>query len=139
MWSAADHSSCQFQGSQRQFWAPTLWNPFLVAVAGATGSTLGEVAAYLAGVGSYDAVRRVIERNRWYTRIKRWIETHGMITIFLFAAIPNPLFDVAGFAAARRSTPLTGLWLSAGSVRWSSIRSCRTLPSGCDVLYSWFD
>ena len=118
----------------------TLWNPFLVAVAGATGSTLGEAAAYLAGAGSYDAVRRVIGRNRWYTRIKSWIETHGMITIFLFAAIPNPLFDVAGFAAGSTKYPINRFvavcWLGK-MVKYTVVSYAAFW--GADVLYGWFD
>ena len=86
----------------------TLWNPFLVALAGGTGATIGEITGYLAGMGLYGAMGRVLSRNRWYARIKGWTETRGMVTIFLFAAIPNPFFDVAGFAA--------------GSMRYSIVR-----------------
>lgn len=118
----------------------TLWNPFLVAVAGATGSTLGEIAAYLAGLGSYDAVRGVIGRNRWYTRIRRWIETHGMITIFVFAATPNPLFDVAGFAAGSTKYPINRFvavcWLGK-MVKYTVVSYAAFW--GADVLYGWFD
>lgn len=85
----------------------TLWNPFLVALVGGTGSTIGEITGYLAGMGLYGAIGRVLSRNRWYARIRGWTGRRGMTTIFLFAAIPSPFFDVAGFAAGSMRYPLT--------------------------------
>ena len=85
----------------------TLWNPFLVALAGGTGSTIGEITGYLAGMGLYGAIGRILSRNRWYARIRGWTETRGMATIFLFAVIPSPFFDVAGFAAGSMRYPVT--------------------------------
>ena len=79
------------------------WNPILVALAGATGATVGELAGYLAGAGSRS---RFVERNRWYPRIKEWVEQHGSVTIFLFAMIPNPLFDIVGFASGSLGYPV---------------------------------
>ena len=90
----------------------TLWNPFPVALAGGTGAAIGEITGYLAGMGLYGAIGRVLSRNRWYTWIRRWTETRGMVTIFLFAAIPNPFFDVAGFAAGSMRYPI-GRFLAA--------------------------
>ena len=84
----------------------TLWNPFLVGLAGATGATIGETMGYLVGRESSGAVRRVLGHNRRYARISGWVETRGMITIFLFALIPNPFFDVAGFAAGSLRYPI---------------------------------
>ena len=75
------------------------WAPYLVALSGATGSTIGEVSGYLAGMGSHGAVERRLGRNRWYRRVQGLIERRGAVTIFAFAATPNPLFDAAGFAA----------------------------------------
>lgn len=85
----------------------TLWNPLLVALVGGTGSTIGEITGYLAGMGLYGAIGRVLSRNRWYAQIRGWTGRRGMTTIFLFAAIPNPFFDVAGFAAGSMRYPLT--------------------------------
>ena len=93
----------------------TLWNPFLVALAGGTGSTIGEITGYLAGMGLHGAIGRILGRNRWYARIRGWIETRGMATIFLFTVIPNPFFDVAGYAAGSMRYPvvrfLVACWL----------------------------
>ena len=122
----------------------TLWNPLLVTLAGASGSTVGEIAAYLAGVGSYGAVRRIVGRNRWYvkwyTRIRGWIEARGMITIFIFAAIPNPFFDVAGFAAGSMRYPLSrfvaACWLGK-MVKYAVVTYAAFW--GADMIYGWFE
>ena len=122
----------------------TLWNPFLVAVAGGTGSTVGEIAAYLAGVGSYGLVRRVVGRNRWYVkwygRIRGWIEARGMITIFLFAATPNPFFDLAGFAAGSMKYPLNrfilACWLGK-MVKYAFVSYAAFW--GAEMFYGWFE
>ena len=118
----------------------TLWNPFLVALAGGTGAAIGEITGYLAGMGLYGAIGRVLSRNRWYTRVKRWIETHGMITIFLFAAIPNPLFDIAGFAAGSTKYPIirfvAACWLGK-MVKYMVVSYAAFW--GADLLYGWFD
>ena len=122
----------------------TIWNPLLVALAGGTGSTIGELAAYLAGVGSYGAVRKVVGRNRWYvtwySRLRGWIEARGMITIFLFAATPNPFFDIAGFAAGSMRYPIgrftVACWLGKlvkyGFVSYAAFW-------GADMVYGWFE
>ena len=88
------------------FAAAALWNPVLVALAGATGSALGELTGYLAGAGSHHTVRRVMGRRRLYLRIEDWMRYRGGLTVFLLAAIPSPLFDLAGFASGSLGYPI---------------------------------
>ena len=122
----------------------TIWNPLLVALAGGTGSTIGELAAYLAGAGSYDAVRRIAGRSRWYVvwyaRLRGWIEARGMITIFLFAATPNPFFDIAGFAAGSMRYPISrfaaACWLGK-MVKYAVVSYAAFW--GADMFYGWFE
>ena len=122
----------------------TIWNPLLVALAGGTGSTIGELAAYLAGAGSYGAVRRIAGRSRWYVtwyaRLRGWIEARGMITIFLFAATPNPFFDIAGFAAGSMKYPLSrftaACWLGK-LVKYAVVSYAAFW--GADMVYGWFE
>ena len=122
----------------------TIWNPLLVAVAGGTGSTIGELAAYLAGRGSYGAVRRVAGRSRWYVtwyaKLRGWIEARGMITIFLFAATPNPFFDIAGFVAGSMRYPISrftlACWLGK-MVKYAFVAYAAFW--GADMVYGWFE
>ena len=70
-------------------------NPFLLAVSGAVGSSLGETTAWLAGFSEH----KLVERFKWYPKIHDWMERGGGLTIFIASAVPNPLFDFAGIAA----------------------------------------
>ena len=86
----------------------TTWNPIFVGIAGATGSTIGEFTAYIAGASTRSSVNRVMAGNKWYKRIKSWMSTHGFLTILVMTAIPNPLVDIVG--------------LASGSLRYSAKR-----------------
>lgn len=68
--------------------------PIVGLVAG-IGEALGEITAYLAGLGG----RAVIENRDFFDRLHYWMENHGMLTLFVLSMIPNPFFDTAGIAA----------------------------------------
>ena len=70
-------------------------NWVIVGLVAGIGEALGETTGYLAGYGGSP----MIEDNDLYLRIKSWMERHGMLTIFVLSAIPNPLIDLAGIAA----------------------------------------
>jgi membrane protein YqaA with SNARE-associated domain len=70
-------------------------NWWLPALVGTTGQVIGELYSYFLGyTGS-----RWIRRNRWYFRIQGFMRSHGFRTILVIAAIPNPIFDLAGAVA----------------------------------------
>jgi membrane protein YqaA with SNARE-associated domain len=77
-------------------------NPLLVALFGAAGSTLGETTGYLAGWGG----QMVMEKSKRYAQVEGWMRRYGDITVFVMAAIPNPLFDLAGLASGSLRFPL---------------------------------
>ena len=77
-------------------------NPWLVALMGAAGSTLGETTGWLAGWGG----QVVVEKSKRYAQIESWMRRYGDITVFVMAAIPNPLFDLAGLASGSLRFPL---------------------------------
>jgi len=79
-----------------------IFNPAGVAVAAGTGGALGELTGYLAGFSGQAAV----ERAAAYDQVLPWVEKYGALTILVLAAIPNPLFDVAGVAAGMTRLPL---------------------------------
>jgi membrane protein DedA with SNARE-associated domain len=80
----------------------SIFNPLAVAISAGTGGALGELSGYLAGFGGQGAV----ERTGIYARIHPWVEKYGAWAILIFAAIPNPFFDLAGFAAGVTKMPL---------------------------------
>ncbi len=72
---------------------PAEW--WLVGLVAGIGEALGETTGYLAGFGG----KAIIENRQAYNRIHYYMENHGMLTIFVLSAIPNPLIDLAGITA----------------------------------------
>jgi membrane protein YqaA with SNARE-associated domain len=87
-------------------------NFVLLALAGAAGSTIGEVTGYLAGYGS----QGVLQKSRYYPRIHRWVVKRGGFALFILAVVPNPLFDIGGIAAGSLGYPISRffLWVGVG-------------------------
>ena len=84
--------------------AGAVLNPLLVALVGALGMTIGELSGYLVGRAGVAASGRKIETKgsrwaRWSALSQKLVGRWGVIGIFVLAATPNPLFDIAGIAA----------------------------------------
>jgi len=86
-------------------------NVWVVIVAAAAGSALGESVAYFVGRSG----RRTVQSSR----INNWLQKQmrhpwrAGIVLFAFSAPPNPVFDVAGLTAGAFGVPL---WLFLVSV-----------------------
>ncbi|MGC9521550.1 MAG: TVP38/TMEM64 family protein [Anaerolineae bacterium] len=80
-----------------------VYNPVLVGVISAAGATIGELTGYLAGLGG----RAVVDRPEMFARFNRWMARYGLFALFVLAAFPNPLFDLAGIIAGMSRIPLT--------------------------------
>ena len=73
----------------------TVYNPVIIAIVGALGTTLGEFTGYFAGYyGS-----SFIEKNPIINKILAVYNQFPKVAIVLFAALPLPLFDVLGIMA----------------------------------------
>ncbi|MBI4399768.1 VTT domain-containing protein [Candidatus Micrarchaeota archaeon] len=70
-------------------------NPISIGIAAGIGSAIGELTGYIAGYGGSS----IVKDNGTYERIRKILEKYGLFAIFIFALIPNPLFDIAGIAA----------------------------------------
>jgi membrane protein DedA with SNARE-associated domain len=70
-------------------------NWVIVGLVSGIGEALGESTGYLAGLSG----SAIIEDQQIYRRMKYWMEHHGMLTVFVLSAIPNPVIDLAGIAA----------------------------------------
>ncbi|MCH8221858.1 MAG: VTT domain-containing protein, partial [Chloroflexi bacterium] len=77
-------------------------NPIQLGLLVASAETLGEMTGYLAGISGAG----LLERNRWYTRFKWWLNRRGGVPLFILATIPNPLFDLLGIAAGAARYPV---------------------------------
>jgi membrane protein YqaA with SNARE-associated domain len=83
-----------------------VFHPLGVALAAGTGATLGELTGYMAGFSG----QAVIENTQLYERLLDWTRRYGGWTIIALAALPNPVFDLAGIAAGALRMPV-GLFL----------------------------
>ena len=79
-----------------------VFHPWGVALAASLGGALGELSGYLAGFSG----RAVIGSGEKQQRVAHWVQTYGPYAILLLAAIPNPVFDIAGIAAGVVKMPL---------------------------------
>jgi len=79
----------------------TIFNPWLVALAGGAGSILGELTGYILGLSG----STMLKNNRWYARAESWMKRWGFWSIFIFAVSFLP-FDFAGIAAGTLRYPL---------------------------------
>jgi len=87
--------------------AERLWTPGVV-IAAASGMTLAESTAYLAGVvgrGVAEQRQRPMagRAGRWMRRAAGWVDwlmaRYGFLTLLALSAVPNPLFEFAGITA----------------------------------------
>ncbi len=88
-----------------------VFNPLYVGLVAGTGGAIGELSGFLAGFSG----QAIIERTHIYERTKPWVDKYGGWAIFVLAAIPNPFFDIAGFAAGiakmKMRTFLFSVWI----------------------------
>ncbi len=83
-------------------------NPFMVSLVAGVGQSLGELTGYLAGYGGGG----VIENRAYYAKVQGWMQRRGFVTIVVLAAIPNPVFDVAGICAGALHMPVSKFLLA---------------------------
>jgi membrane protein YqaA with SNARE-associated domain len=77
-------------------------NPLLLGVISGIGGTLGELTGYLLGYSG----RAAIQNIKLYHRMEYWMRRWGGITLLVLAAVPNPVFDVAGAVAGALRFPV---------------------------------
>lgn len=82
-------------------------DPWTVGLLGGLAATIGETTGYLAGLGG----STIAEKWRWYPRVSAWVERWGAWTLFVLAAVPGPLFDLAGIAAGTMRYPFRRYFL----------------------------
>jgi membrane protein YqaA with SNARE-associated domain len=77
-------------------------NPILVGLAAGMGEALGELTGYLAGVGG----KTVVESQDRYEWVQSFTDRYGGAFFLFLAAIPNPVFDIAGIVAGVMRYPI---------------------------------
>jgi membrane protein DedA with SNARE-associated domain len=89
-------------------------NPLLIAISGGLGAALGELSSYAAG---YSA-QTVVENNKIYQQMVKWMKKNGPATVLILAAIPNPFFDITGIAAGalKMNVKVYFFWALLGNI-----------------------
>jgi membrane protein YqaA with SNARE-associated domain len=92
-----------------------VFDPFFVAIAAGLGSGIGELTGYLLGFFGQSIGDNT---NKYYLFIEKKMKESSTIIIFLLAAIPNPLFDIAGILAGVYRIPVAKFlfWTCLGKI-----------------------
>lgn len=75
-----------------------VYPPLLVGLVAAIGASMGDMLSYLLGRSGKHLVLNHGEKV-WYKKLHNLFGKYGDIIIFLFAFIPNPVFDGVGIIA----------------------------------------
>jgi membrane protein YqaA with SNARE-associated domain len=76
-------------------------DPWLVGLTTGIAAGLGEITGYMAGRGG----SALIEHNRLYQTVERYVQRWGTPTIFVLAFVPGPFLDLAGIVAGSMRMP----------------------------------
>lgn len=77
----------------------SIYNPLLVALTASLGTSLGDMISFFFGYSTRHLALDKLEKKLWFRVIEDVFKAHGNWIVFLFAFIPNPLFDAVGLIA----------------------------------------
>lgn len=79
--------------------AASTLNPWICIIVGGMGTAFGEQASYLCGFVGASAFD---EKEKLGEKALRWFDKNSFLTVFLFAFVPLPIFDVIGIIAGTK-------------------------------------
>jgi len=85
------------------------YSPVALGLACGLGSALGELTGYYAGY--YGRFTLNLKSLPEFEKQKAWLRDSEFLVLFILAAIPNPLFDIAGLAAGTIKVPVQRFFL----------------------------
>ncbi len=80
--------------------AASTLNPWLCIIFGGLGTAFGEQASYLCGLVGSSGFDKADSTGKKYAL--RWFEKEPFLTVFLFAFVPLPVFDIIGIIAGTK-------------------------------------
>lgn len=104
-------------------------DPLLVGLLAGTGAAIGEMTGYLAGYSG----QAVLQDKPAFDKVRGWMETKGVLVIFIFAALPNPFFDIGGIVAGVMRMPAWQFLFATGlgkSLRFALLAGIGVLAAG---------
>lgn len=94
-----------------------IYPPVLVGLMAALGAAGGDMLSYFLGRSGTHVVLNHTERS-WYLWFKTFFHKFANIVIFVFAFIPNPIFDAVGIIAGISEFPPIRFFLIMFSARF---------------------
>lgn len=85
-----------------------IFNPLWVGIVAGLGAALGEIVGYLAGYSG----QGIAEKMKVYKQLVTFTQKFGPIAVFVLAAIPNPVFDIAGAVAGTLKMPVLRFFMA---------------------------
>lgn len=70
-------------------------NPILLGISAGLGSAIGELTGYFLGKGGI----KVLDKDKNVKKYSDHVNKYGCLAVFVFAFLPNPVFDIVGIAA----------------------------------------
>lgn len=75
-------------------------NPWVCIIVGGMGTAFGEQASYLCGLVGSSGYEKNNSTQKKYAM--KWFEKKPFLTVFLFALVPLPVFDIVGIIAGSK-------------------------------------
>jgi uncharacterized membrane protein YdjX (TVP38/TMEM64 family) len=115
------------------FLGGAVFNPLIVGIVVSLGATIGEMTGYLAGAGGGEIID-----NPKVEKVRKWMKKYGLWTLLVLAAIPNPLFDLAGIVAGATKIPVYKYFLVVWLGKFAKFASISYLGAGSVSLIDKF-
>lgn len=77
----------------------SIYPPLLVAFVSSLGASLGDMISFFFGFSGRNLALHNLRKKIWFSVFEDVFKAHETIIIFLFAIVPNPLFDAVGLFA----------------------------------------
>jgi uncharacterized membrane protein YdjX (TVP38/TMEM64 family) len=113
------------------FAAGMIWNPLLVGLAAGLGNSIGELTGYVAGRSGRTLMNA--DESPFFQRVDRYLRRFGFPALVIFAAIPNPFFDVVGIAAGCLGYSVKRFWVACAignTIKYTSLALIGVAASG---------
>jgi len=104
----------------------TVYPPWMVGIAAATGSVVGEILMYNIGGIAEDEIDK---HKKWYDTIKYFMEKYGFPTIVVVTSIPNPVTNFSAVVAGSIGYPLWKFLIASWFGNWIQFTISATLGS----------
>ena len=77
----------------------SIYPPLLVALVASLGAAAGDMVSYFLGYSGRSLTEHKLKKKLWFVVLEDLFKAYGTIIVFVFAIIPNPVFDAIGLVA----------------------------------------